>query len=223
MGHNGIHVEIENVRNIQRQLSNIQEAPRAAIQKVTTEAEKRVPTWIAKEVTQTYNIKKAEVSPSAIIKRQGVGGIEFLYKGRVLTPTHFSMRPKRPTKSGKYTLRMTVFKGREETLGKNEKLTKKQRKGLAANFRREGSHNSPKSPIMLLPTGNRQEGGVDYIPFQRVSQNRKDLKVIKTVSIPQMISNPEVQERIHQSINQNLENRLQHYMERTMSRNGGRA
>lgn len=220
MGGNRICVTLENSRDVQRQLRNIQNAPANAIQKVTTEAEKRVPAWIAKEVTQTYNIKKAEVSPSAVIKGQGNCGIEFLYKGRVLTPVHFGLTPKRPSKKGSYTLKMQVYKGQKKTLG----VVKKNRKqDFAANLKRAGGHNSPKSPIMLLSTGNRQEGGVDYIPFQRVSQNRKDLEVIKTVSVPQMISNPDVQERVYQSINQHLGERLKHYMERAMNQSGGRA
>ena len=92
----------------------------------------------------------------------------------------------------------------ETTLGKVKKLTKKQRKQIGKNLRRQGTKSSDHSPIMLL--GN---GGGGSIPFQRKSTNRKDLEVIKTVSLPQMVSSDRTKDNIERAINEGLEKRLQ--------------
>lgn len=99
-------------------------------------------------------------------------------------------------------------------LGKVKKLTKKQKKNIGKNFRKQGKQNSGASPIMLLHTGNRQEGGTNYIPFQRMSQRRSDLKAIKTVSMPQMVSNDVVKENIEKTLSTEMGKRIDHHMKR---------
>lgn len=69
---------------------------------------------------------------------------------------------------------------------------------------------------MLLHTGNRQEGGTNYIPFQRMSQRRSDLKAIKTVSMPQMVSNDVVKENIEKTLSKEMGKRIDHHMKRYM-------
>jgi hypothetical protein len=59
----------------------------------------------------------------------------------------------------------------------------------------------------------RANGG-QYLPFQRVSKNRNDIEVKKTVSLPQMISSERTAEGIQKVINENLEKRLDHHMKR---------
>ena len=69
---------------------------------------------------------------------------------------------------------------------------------------------------MLLHTGNRQKGGTNYIPFQRMSQRRSDLKAIKTVSMPQMVSNDVVKENIEKTLSTEMGKRIDHHMKRYM-------
>lgn len=52
-------------------------------------------------------------------------------------------------------------------------------------------------------------GGGGSIPFQRKSPNRKDLEVIKTVSLPQMVSSDRTKDNIERAINEGLGKRLQ--------------
>ena len=125
------------------------------------------------------------------------------------------MTPKAPGPNA-YTLKASIIKGQKATLGKVKKLTKKQRAALGANFRREGTQNSDHSPIMLMHTGNTKEGGTSYIPFQRKSTDRNDIKAIKTVSLPQMVSGNRTHAGITKTINDNLGKRLDHYMNRYM-------
>ena len=173
---------------------------------------------MAAEVVKTYNIKKAELMPgkSSVgkvkILGDGVENLSILYSGRVLTPTHFRMTPKVPKES--YTLKAEVLKGQKTTLGKVKKLTKAQRKKLALNLRKQGQRNSETSPIMLMHTGNTAEGGTNYTPFQRRGFNRKDIVAIKTVSMPQMVSNKKVEEAVNNSLQENIGKRLDHYLNR---------
>ena len=131
----------------------------------------------------------------------------------MLTPTHFGMTPKAPGVNA-YTLKASIIKGEKKTLGKVKKLTKKQRANLAKNFTRSGTRSSAKSPIMLLHTGNKQEGGTNYIPFQRVSSNRKDIKAIKTVSLPQMVSSPRTSNAISKAVSETANERIEHHLRR---------
>lgn len=216
-----IDVVLQNMGEIRRQLRNLQNMPEPVMQKVTNEFKQRAPGWIADAVRETYNIKKNEIMPKGTstkpvrhaagitVRGRTIRSISFIYKGRLLTPTHFGMTPKKPSKSGDYTLKVQVKKGQKKTLSK---VKKNKSQDFAANFRRQGGHSSAKSPVMLMPTGG--GGGVNYIPFQRVGQSRNALEVVKTISVPQMIDNPEVNGRIYSAINTNLSKRLQHYMDR---------
>lgn len=191
------------------------------IKRLMADARTRVPGWVASEVTQVYNIKKSEITPAKVgqskksagsisVRGETVDGLEIIYRGRVLTPTHFGMTPKAPRES--YTLKAEIIKGRKSVLGQKKKLTKKQRKALGKNFRRQGAHTSDHSPIMLMGTGNTREGGTDYIPFQRKSTRRTDIQAIKTVSLPQMVSSERTSEAINAAINEGMQKRLAQHM-----------
>ena len=138
--------------------------------------------------------------------------LRFTYKGRRLTPTHFKMSPQAPT-GGAYTLKATIIKGQRSKLGKVKKLTKKQRKALGRNFKGMNPRTSDHSPIMLMHTGNAHAGGTDYIPFQRKSTSRTDVHPIKTVSLPQMITNEKVASNIYNVIDEKLGKRLEHHLQ----------
>ena len=211
------------VRQTIRELKAIQGKSQTVINRLMSDAKTRVPGWIASEVTQVYNIKKSELLPGKVSKSvgsikvdpHGDGSVDITYKGRPLTPTHFGMTPKAPKNPGHrstYTLKYEAIKGRKTVLGKNKKLTKKQARLLGKNFRREGPHSSPQSPIMLLHTGAGSADKVQYIPFQRTSQARNDLHPVKRLSLPQMVSSHRTQEKINQAINEGMAKRMAQHM-----------
>lgn len=191
------------------------------IKRLMSDARTRVPGWVASEVAQVYNIKKSEITPakegkskrsagSVRVSGETIDGLEITYRGRPLTPTHFGMTPKAPKQT--YTLKAEIIKGQKAVLGQKKKLTKKQRKALGKNFRRQGTQNSDHSPIMLMHTG---AGGADktqYIPFQRKSTDRSDIQAIKTVSLPQMVSSDRTSEAINRAINEGMQKRLEQHM-----------
>lgn len=196
-------------------LKNIQGTSEKAVKRLLSDVRTRAPGWIASEVTKVYNIKKSEITPakagksakpvgSIKVNGDNVDNLEIIYRGRVLTPTHFGMTPKAPKQT--YTLKAEILKGNKAVLGQVKKLTKKQRANVGKNFRRQGTQNSDHSPIMLMRTGS------TYIPFQRRSQDRNDLTAIKTLSLPQMVSSDRTRDGIDRAISEGLSKRLAQHM-----------
>lgn len=211
----GVRCEIKDYNVLKKRLVEMQKAPRKVIDRTLSDMKTRVPTWVAAEVSNVYGVKKAEINGGKIgkvtVKGNTVNTVKIRYTGRVLTPTHFGMTPKTPGKNA-YTLKASIIKGEKSTLGKVKKMTKKQRAALAKNFTRSGTQSSTRSPIMLMSTGNKKEGGTSYIPMQRQSTDRKDIEAIKTLSLPQMVSSPRTAPNITKAINEGLEKRLDQHM-----------
>ena len=210
----GVKCEIKEYNAIKKQLKALEKAPAKVLTSATNEAKKRIPGWVASEVTKVYGVKKGEITGQKIgrVRAEGdnIKNVRVVYTGRLLTPTHFNMSPVEP-KPGGYTLKATIVKGQRATLGKVKKLTKKQRAAIGKNFTRNGTQTSDHSPIMLM----RANGG-QYLPFQRKSTNRKDIDAIKTISLPQMVSSKRTQDGIQKAISENMGKRLEHYMNRYM-------
>lgn len=206
-----VKVSFDGSKQLRKELKRLEEAPKKALQSTFSDIRKRAPVWVAQEVSKVYGVKKSEVNGGEIgkvyIQGDSVKDVSITYKGRVLTPTHFGMTPKTPPAGRGYTLKASIIKGSKATMGQVKKLSKKQRAALGKNFRKEGTQNSSSSPIMLMRTGG------TYIPFQRVSTNRKDVRAIKTLSLPQMVSG-RASEGIDRAITENVGKRLEHQMNR---------
>ena len=216
-----VRCQIKDYKALKKRINDTKKVPQKVMRAFISDARKRVPGWISTEVTKVYGVKKADV-PNKIgslkIVGDNVSDLKFIYSGRRLTPAHFNMSPQVPNPGGGYTLKATILKGKRKTLGKVKKLTKKQRKALAKNFTRSGPHTSSKSPIMLMHTGNTRADGTNYIPFQRVSANRKDVIAIKPTSLPKMVENKQVTAGIRKAMDEGLPKRLDHHMNRYMGK-----
>ena len=215
-----VRCEVKNYKLVKKKIADMQAAPRKVMTSLTAEAKKRVPGWVATEVAKEYGVKKGDITGQKIGRVTPTGtsfkDVRIVYTGRVLTPSHFNMSPKAPNPGGAYTLKASIVKGQRTTLGKVKKLTKKQRAALGKNFTSTGTRQSDHSPIMLMHTGNAQEGGTNYIPFQRKSVKRNDVEAIKTISLPQMVSSKRAEDGIQQAIAEGLGKRIDHYMNRYM-------
>lgn len=208
----GVTCAIKNYKALKKRIDKTSKTSETVTKRILSDFKSRAPTWIAKEVSEVYGITKKEVNTLGNMKVKGdsIDEVAVVYKGRVLTPTHFKMSPTAPKPA--YTLKAEIIRGKKATLGKVKKLTKKQRKALAKNFTGEGTRKSDHSPIMLLKTGAASADKTQYIPFQRKSVDRNDLKAIKSVSVPQMVRNEKAQPRITRAINEGMEKRIQHHM-----------
>lgn len=208
---------IKNYKAVKKQLEDMKKAPKAVMKAMTADAIKRVPPWVAAEVSKVYGVKKGDIASGDLGTVKVTGktfkDVKITYTGRTLTPTHFGMTPTAPGKNA-YTLKAQIIRGEKATLGKVKKLTKKQRAALGKNFTRSGTQRSDHSPVMLMHTGNTKEGGTNYIPFQRKSVRRDDIKAIKTISLPQMVSSERTADNIQTAISDGLQKRMDHHMKR---------
>lgn len=208
-------IGITNLEEISRQLNGLIEDGEKVLKRTTNDFKRYAPGWVAKEVSSVYNIKTTEVKPTKGGKPVGriwvdgetISSASITYKGRVLTPVHFGMAPKVPKPA--YTLKATIFRGNRKTLGQVKRLTKKQKKNVGRNFTKQGTRSSDKSPIMLM-----HAGGGTYIPMQRKSRRRNDIEAIRTLSLPQMIENPQVRRFTGEAIDEKLSKRFYHHLER---------
>ncbi len=208
-------VVIENYKILQKNLEKMKKAPQIVIERTMSDARSRMPGWIAEEVSKVYNIKKSDVAKRGGIRVEGssIDTIQVRYKATRMTPVHFGMTPKEPKPNrGTYTIKAQYLRGKPVVIGRYKKPTKKERALYGKNYTRSGTQTSPKSPFMLTQTGTNDANKVQYIPFQRVSTNRKDLHKAVWRSVPEMVRSPKVMPNVDAAINEKLGKRLDHHM-----------
>lgn len=206
MGSNGVSCAIKKYKKLTNDIDKLRSTPETVLKRTASDFKKRAPGWISTEVSKVYAIKKADVGTRGNVKVNGntTKEVAVQYTGRLLTPATFKMTPREPKPA--YTLKAEIIKGKKSTLGKVKKITPKQRKEIGKNFRKQGTRRSDHSPIMLMKMGN------NMLPFQRRSFDRMDIHGIKTVSVPQMVSNEKVMPGINTIINDQMGKRIAHHM-----------
>jgi hypothetical protein len=191
----GIKLEISNIERVLMQISGQQKVLAKALEATTKDFKSRAPSKISKRIREVYGIKTADIKATQKGARTNgtinvaginVDNVELAYSGRLLTPTHFNMTPKTRPASKKYTVKATIKKGHKTVLS---------------------------SRTFLALSG---KAGSIQIPFQRVGTSRYPIKAIKTLSVPQMITNETdgVAENISKDINELLNSRLEHNIKR---------
>ena len=194
-----IRVDISNFESVVSTIGKWETAVGEATQRTINEVKSKrgAPAWISQEVSAKYNIPKKDVREAETgVTSAGkikIGGVtvesyNINHSGRLLTPTHFGMKPADRPKKIPYQITATFFRGKKQT------LTSKAFIAGSSGTKVDG-----------LRTGT-------PIAWRRVSDSRTPVWPVKTGSIPQMIDNKEVNDRIHKRINENLEKRLQHYL-----------
>lgn len=218
MAGNSIKGQIQNFQKLIADVNAIEESGKKAISNTLKDVKARAPGWISSEIVKVYNIKKGEITPAGknakpkklagTIKATGETFEDFAitYTGRLLTPVHFGMTPKAPPKGKSYTLKAQVVKGQKKVIGRYK------------NTRTPGGPYSKKSHNILMGTGNAKEGGVNWIPFQRMSERRTDLKKLTSISVPQMVTSERTNPAIMAKLNEETTKRLKHNLDRALGR-----
>lgn len=184
---------IKNYDKLMKKVRQLNKDAEKAVKRTSSDMKSRAPTVVKNAVTAVYNIKASEVTAAGKaakktaksageIKLAGsaIQNTQFVYSGRVLTPTHFSMTPRsRPDNGKKYTVKATIKKGAKKVLG---------------------------TGTFLAPSG----AGTTEIPFKRTTEKRLPIEAIRTVSIPQMITNETVSASITEGLQELLAERLKH-------------
>lgn len=212
MAYRTMSIGLKNFDDIKKQLKEVEKSTERVIQNTASDMRRRAPGKVADVIRQTYNIKKSDIlktnrveegkSKSSVRVKGSLGkSLRLVYEGNRLTPLRFGMTPKVPPAGRSYTLKMQVFKGKKVVIGRYK--AKKKAGGPYS----EQSHN------ILMPTKSGH-----YLPFQRMSKDRDDLKVFRTLAIPQMVTNEKVSKGIQEEIHSLLESRLDHHVNRELSR-----
>lgn len=217
MAKGSITMRVENLQKLLDQVQEIDEKGRKAVKATVRDVKSRAPGWIAQEVTQVYNIKKSEITPSSgkgakpkkmagsiQVRGETIEELTLVYKGRLLTPVHFGMTPKAPPAGKSYTLKAQILKGSKKVIGRYK------------NTRTKGGPYSQRSHWILMGTGNTKADGTSWIPFQRMSKTRTDIQKMTTISVPQMITSDRTNEAIMLRLNTETAKRLDHHMKRAL-------
>ena len=196
------YVDMEDLKkkidNFKKEVEN----PVPVFERTLKDLNSRAPGKVADAVRSVYNIKKNEITCKKGFSKTSAGSIgvqgkelaEFTlhYEGRVLTPIHFGMTPKvRPEGKKKYKVKA--------------KIKGQQRKTFVAP---EGGG------VFLAPASK----SATTIAWFRNSESRYDITPIKTISLPQMVDNPDVREVIHDELGEILDKRFSHHMNRALDR-----
>ena len=199
--HGTMEVVVTNHQEIMKKFGLMEAQAKKAVNRTVSDFKSRGPGWVSQEVCKEYNIKKKDVTAakkgfknaakSIRVRGHRLDSLAIEYKGRLLTPTHFSMKPtKRPARGKAYT--------------------------VTAQIKKNGSRKALGSGVFL---GNSGGEGTVQIPFRRKGTARTPLDVIKTVSVPQMITNETVAGQIHTRINEELGKRLEYNVQRIINPN----
>lgn len=214
-----ITMQVENLQKLMDTVNSIDEAGRKAVRNTVKDVKARAPGWIASEVVGVYNIKKSEITPASSknakpkkmagtvrVTGETIEDLTITYEGRRLTPVHFGMTPKSPPVGRSYTLQMQVIKGQKKVIGRY------------LNTRTPGGPYSERSHNILMGTGNAKVDGVNWIPFQRQSKQRTDLKKFTAISVPQMITSEQTSGKITTKLQEETAKRLQHNLDRALGK-----
>lgn len=196
---NTIDVVIDGYEDVIHRIDSMHKNSAKVINRTMGDFRSRGPGWVSQEVVKEYNIKKKDVNAAkkgvknvGNVKVSGVtlDNLEIHYQSRLLTPTHFSMKPaSRPANGKAYN--------------------------VTAQIKKMGARKALSHKAFLSQSGGE---GTTHIPFQRKGQSRYPIEPIKTVSVPQMIDNSHVNEDIYKRINEELGKRLEHNLNRILSK-----
>ena len=219
-----INIAIEGAEDLKAKLAKMNKQSETVVKRTVSDFKSRAPAWVSAAVTEYYAIKKSDVKGAMTGVKKGIGKIKvagvtvdeisLVYSGRLLTPTHFKMKPTTPPKKRDKDTRLIP--------GQNIKSDKAVGDVAIVN---------PLAPYQVtaeIKKGHRvtfpgqtflgTNKGAGYIPFQRQSDERTDIKSIKTVSIPQMITNEQVGEEIKKKIDEGLSKRLEHHLQQELTK-----
>lgn len=177
-----------------KELEQISSKAEVAVNRTIGDFKKRAPGWISQEIVKEYNIKKSEIDTQS---KKSVGNIRGSGSTLDTLQIAYSGRVLTPIH---FSMTPKVRPDGKKKYRVRMKVKKPQRKKA---FNRG---------VFLAPTGN------VWIPFHRTSDKRLPIEAVKTVSIPQMITNETVENSIKERMNTELWKRLEHHIQQYSDR-----
>ncbi|MBE5899530.1 MAG: hypothetical protein E7279_08000 [Lachnospiraceae bacterium] len=215
-----MEIKVEGLEDILSGLDKRKEYVAKAVNSTCKEFKTRGPGWISKAVTQEYTIKAGEVK-DAIIGKHSIGHITLggvtlediyiEYSGRVLSYSHFRFTPR---KSDIKLLKKQIrIPGQRISSDRPFVWMHAHRNQNVKVEVHKGRKKVLKGKYMSTPFIASMNGSPD-MPFQRTSQKSQKVRSIRSVSIPQMITNEKVAKDISERVSTELGKRLQHHLDR---------
>ena len=192
----GFSVSAAGGADLVKRLRKLENGGEKAIQRTVSDFASRAPGWVSQGIREHYGISRDDVLDHAPRVKRGktsikvagvtVDEVSLEYSGRLLTPTHFKMKPAtRPARKKTYRVSAEIIKGKRTNLNSRAFL------------------------------GRAGKEGTTTIPWQRVGDGRLPVRPVKTLSVPQMIDG-RAKETINEIINENLEKRFNNQIKRIM-------
>ena len=215
-------VKVPNFAKLVGDLKGLNKDIDKAISRTISDCKTRGPAQVTKAVTAVYGIKSREVTEAGKDAKRGVktigrikvkgvtvDSVQIIYSGRRLTPIHFPMTP-RKSPDGRQSIYtkapgMLIGKGSPVAMINPPKPYK-----IKVNFFKE-KKSVLRSDAFLAPV---KRGSSTFIPFYRTGKNKTEVKSVRTLGIPQMITNEKVADDIQARLDDLLVTRLQHNAER---------
>ncbi len=192
------------LKDVQEKFENFAKAvnqPSPVFERTLKDMSSRAPGKVADAVRSVYNIKKNEITCKKGFSKTSAGTIsakgselakfELRYEGRVLTPLHFGMTPKKRPEKKKYKV--------------SAKIKKEKKQFIAPDG----------GGVFLAPAA---KSSSTVIAWLRETKERYDISPIKTLSLPQMVDNTDVREVIGAELGELLEKRFNYHLNRHLDK-----
>lgn len=194
-----VRVKLDGYDEIKQAMKDLEKGAQKTLDYTMRDFRRSMPGWIASEVIKEYNVGKQSITSSKIGTVKAVGnGMEsaIIFGGRLLTPIHFGMKPKKmkaPKKLSKKD-RMKVPGGEIKFKGKAGQVAtlKRAQQPYEVSWEiKRGDRKTPRgdynTPWYIAPAA---KGSDTQIPFQRSPGHPKGFATVAahTVSLPQMVS-----------------------------------
>ncbi len=139
---------------------------------------------VQKQTASIYNIKRKELNPAngktigSCSVSGGITDLQLTYKGRMLTPTHFGMRPT-SANGRKYTIKAEILKGSKVRIG-----------GWQRPWSAGGAYGFRASPMFMpgkVPPISREGGRTTRLAGNKFGHAGGKYEAVKVISVPQMV------------------------------------
>lgn len=161
-------------------------------------------TQISREVRKDYSIKDKDVKSTLKKRYTNAASLNAAVTstGRTLTLyNHFRVSPNQPRPGTRYKVKVTIKKGQRQTIGGAPSAFVAAMKGIVV---------SDKGPSL------------NYQVVRREGNKRYPVTVLRSLSVPQMVSNKKVMKRIKKSAEEMLKKRTDHEIDRRITKAGAK-
>ena len=196
MAYTTINIDTKQIERLAKELKGFEKEVAEATYHALNRTVDHVFAQVGKIVPKAYAIKKKDVTETLKKNKPSHSKLEASVTsiGRRLSFAHFPYTPKTPRRSKRSVFDTAVMATIKKSKGKVL-----SRKGFVAS------------------TGAKSAEKTQYNVFKRLGKSRLPIAPIRTLSVPQMITNEKVGEQVQQSAQTMLEQRLDHEITRIMT------